>query len=177
VFFDTPDPLVPQDKNSARDVYEWEDGHQYLLSSGRSADNSYILDSSASGDDVFFTTDFGFSAGDVDNAYDVYDARVPRRGDSPPAGPAECGEKCSTVVPLGLDPPVPASATFEGAGNLSPPPTVAAKPLSAAAKRALELKAALRVCSHRPRGRRAHCRALARRRFGPKVARRPGRRR
>jgi hypothetical protein len=169
VFFDTPDPLVNQDTNGVRDVYEWEGEHQYLISSGRSAENSYVLDSSASGDDVFFTTDFGLSSGDVDNAYDVYDARVPRPGDSPPSGPAECGD-CRGSVADAPAPATPASATFEGSGNLAQPPAPSKPPLSTAAKRARQLKAALLACSHRPRNRRRHCRMLAKRRFGSKAA-------
>jgi hypothetical protein len=34
VFFDTDDALVPQDTNGTQDVYEWEDGHVYLISGG-----------------------------------------------------------------------------------------------------------------------------------------------
>ncbi|HEY4895416.1 MAG TPA: hypothetical protein VII01_04940, partial [Solirubrobacteraceae bacterium] len=120
VFFDTPDPLAAQDTNGVRDVYEWEAGHQYLISSGKSLDNSYVLDSSASGGDIFFTTDFGFWSGDADNAYDVYDARIPRAGDNPPQESGECGAACRAPVAAPALPGTPASATFEGSGNLEP---------------------------------------------------------
>lgn len=122
VFFDTPDPLVPQDTNGKRDVYEWENGTVSLLSSGKSTENSYLLDSGASGDDIFFTTASGLVANDVDDAYDVYDARVPRPGDSQPPAAASCqGEACqgSPIVPPLTD--EPASASFNGAGNVVPP--------------------------------------------------------
>jgi hypothetical protein len=122
VFFDTPDPLVAQDTNGERDVYEWENGNVYLISSGKSEDESNVLDSSASGDDVFFTTSSGLAPGDVDEAYDVYDARVPRPGDNPPPSAVPCqGDVCQgpPSVPSLLG--EPASATFIGAGNLTPP--------------------------------------------------------
>ena len=82
VFFDTPDPLVPQDTNTGspdsniprmasrmcrgRDVYEWENGVVYLISSGKSPRDSYFLDNSENGDDVFFATTEGLVPGDTD---------------------------------------------------------------------------------------------------------------
>ena len=94
VFFDTPDPLVPQDVNTGpftkapqgeyvehgRDVYEWENGSIFLISTGTSGEDSYVGDNSASGNDVFFSTNQGLAPGDTDGGYDVYDARVPRPG-------------------------------------------------------------------------------------------------
>jgi hypothetical protein len=145
VFFDTPDPLVAQDVNTApltisafglpfehgRDVYEWENGKLFLISSGTSDEDSYVGDNSASGNDVFFSTAQGLVPGDTDEGYDVYDARVPRPGDQPPPAPAECeGEVCQGPpnVPVLLG--EPASATFSGLGNPPPEatPTPAAKP-------------------------------------------------
>jgi hypothetical protein len=154
VFFDTPDPLAPQDKNTGatleehdnegsnvavyvpqgRDVYEWENGVVYLISTGKSALNSYILDSSENGDDVFFATSEGLAPGDTDGAYDVYDARVPQSGDNPPPAAVPCeGSVCQGPpnVPVPLTPP--ASATFAGLGNPAsepasgPPPNKATK--------------------------------------------------
>lgn len=76
VFFDSPDALVPGDLNGKVDVYEWADGALSLISSGHSDFNSYLLDSSTSGNDVFFTTAEGLNPEDTDRTYDVYDARV-----------------------------------------------------------------------------------------------------
>jgi hypothetical protein len=76
VFFDSPDALVPSDANGRRDVYEWTPSGLSLISSGRSYDNSFLLDNGADGDDVFFATTEGLVAGDYDESYDVYDARV-----------------------------------------------------------------------------------------------------
>jgi hypothetical protein len=142
IFFDTPDPLVPQDTNTrpieeedsgsitrtyGRDVYEWESGKIYLLSSGTGVKNALVLDSSASGNDVFFATADGLVAGDTDGAYDVYDARVPRPGDVPLSSAVPCqGDVCQGPprVPslLGASP----SETFSGPGNPAPLPAAKA---------------------------------------------------
>jgi hypothetical protein len=90
VFFDTRSALVPQATNGRRDVYEWENGAVYLISSGSATTNSYYLDNSESGDDVFFATAAQLVPGDTDDVYDVYDARVPRAGDASPPAPAPC---------------------------------------------------------------------------------------
>jgi hypothetical protein len=146
VFFQTAAPLVPQDTNTnttrlglekigvelqGQDVYEWENGVVYLISTGKSSLNSYLLDSSESGNDVFFATDDALVPGDTDGGYDVYDARVPRPGDNPPPAAVPCqGSVCQgpprVQAPLGA----PASATFSGLGNVPPEP--AAKPVTKA---------------------------------------------
>lgn len=122
VFFDTSDALVPQDTNGVRDVYEWENGIVYLISSGTSIQNSYAGDNSPNGNDVFFGTADNLAPGDTDGGYDVYDARVPRPGDVLPAKAVPCqGDVCqgppSVPSPLGA----PASATFFGSGNPASP--------------------------------------------------------
>lgn len=131
VFFDTPNALVPQAINGVRNVYEWENGKTYLLSSGSSTEPSYYLDNSESGGDVFFVTQAGLVPGDTDEAYDVYDARIPRPGDNPPPTAVPCkGSICQGPpnVPQLLG--EPASATFNGLGNVTSPveTTVKAKP-------------------------------------------------
>jgi hypothetical protein len=130
VFFDTPNALLSQDTNGKRDVYEWENGHVYLISSGDSPENSYVMDSSASGDDVFFSTSAGLVPQDTDGAYDVYDARIPHPGDNPPPAAVPCeGSVCQgpASTPQLLSPP--ASESFSGAGNLSPPVVKSAPPV------------------------------------------------
>jgi hypothetical protein len=129
VYFDTPDALVPQDTDGVVDVYEWENGAVYLISSGTSARASFLLDNSESGDDLFFATADGLVPGDTDGAYDVYDARVPRPGDSQPPAEVPCaGDVCQgpprVPAPLGA----PASATFSGPGNPAPSPAVTPSP-------------------------------------------------
>ena len=136
IFFDSPDPLVPQDSNTSSppascdierapalcpqgdDVYEWENGVVYLISTGKSPLDSYLVDSSESGNDVFFATAEGLVPGDTDGGYDVYDARIPHAGEpyAPAAVPCK-GAVCQGPpnVPAPLTPP--ASATFTGLGN------------------------------------------------------------
>jgi hypothetical protein len=173
VFFDSPDPLVPQASNGMRNVYEWENGVVSLISSGKSRDNSSVLDSTPSGGDVFFATSSGLVPGDRDAAYDVYDARIPRPGDRPPTLAAPCeGAVCQgpPSVPALLG--APASAAFSGAGNLTPPTPVPLKSKTAAQIRAQKLVKALRAChTKHNRGKRRACEARARRRFAPTNAR------
>jgi hypothetical protein len=123
VFFDTPDALVPQDVNGQRDVYEWENGIRYLLSSGTGRWSSYFLDSSASGDNVYFSTIDNLVAADNDGGYDVYDARV--GGGFPlPTPPVPCAGDCQGAP---TPPPAPLSAATEAAvanGNVTPAPEV-----------------------------------------------------
>ncbi len=124
VFFDTPNALVPQATNGKRDVYEWENGTVYLISAGTSSENSYIMDSSANGNDVFFSTAAGLVPQDTDGAYDVYDARVPHPGDTPPSSAVPCeGSVCQGPASMPELLGAPASATFSGAGNLTPTAT------------------------------------------------------
>ncbi len=140
VFFESPDPLVPQDSNTnspptlveedttqpqGRDVYEWENGVVYLISTGTSTRDSYLLDSSESGDDVFFATVQSLVPGDTDGGYDVYDARVPRPGDSPPPSAAPCeGSSCQGPASTPPASTPSGSASFSGPGNLAPEATV-----------------------------------------------------
>jgi hypothetical protein len=177
VFFDTPDPLVPQDTNGKRDVYEWEaagsgsctasPGCISLITSGKSSEDSSYLDNSESGNDVFFNTTEGLVAGDVDGAYDAYDARVPHPGDIQPPQPIPCLlEGCRG---LSLEsPPVatPASANLVGDGNVIPERVVPVTPKPQT--RAAKLNRLLRACRQKrnPHVRRG-CEAAARRKYGP----------
>ncbi len=141
VFFETQTPLVPQDTNTnapivevgqeeyekqGMDVYEWENGVVYLISSGKSPRDSYFLDNSENGDDVFFATTEGLVPGDTDGAYDVYDARVPQPGDtSPPAGVPCEGSVCQGPPSVPAPLTASASSTFSGLGNAVPEPAAA----------------------------------------------------
>ena len=79
---------------------------------------SNLLDSSESGDDVFFATTEGLVDEDRDGEFDVYDARV---GGGFPAGPAEAGLCVELPDPVRAPAPVPAATvSFAGLGNLPP---------------------------------------------------------
>lgn len=117
VFFETEDPLVPEDTNGKRDVYEWSNGAVYLLSGGQSAQGSYLLDSSESGDDVFIVTRARLVGQDRDDVSDVYDVRVDGgiASQNPSAPPAPCGgSACQGDAQPPASLPTPASVSFAG---------------------------------------------------------------
>jgi len=156
VFFDTPEALVPQDVNNRRDVYEWEGGQVFLISAGTGPEDSFLLDNSESGDDVFFATTDGLVPADADGGYDVYDARAPHEPDEavgfpPSVSPAPCVGDCQgppSVPPaLGV---LPASASFSGAGNPRP---IVVKPVKPKPKKKARSKKKGRRASVRRRAR------------------------
>jgi hypothetical protein len=142
VFFQTEEALVSQDTNGQMDVYEWEregagscangvamgsGGCLYLISTGRSAGESYFGDASADGSSVFFFTRQPLVVQDQDNNADVYDARVDGGVAAQSAVPTP---PCASEACHGTPPPPPAmgtpsSSTFSGSGNLSPQPEAA----------------------------------------------------
>jgi DNA-binding beta-propeller fold protein YncE len=139
LFFESFDALVQRDTNGKRDVYEFERpgagscgagsptfsptiaGCVDLISSGVSSDESYLLDASSDGRDVFISTRQKLLSSDTDERYDVYDARI--GGGFPAAAPPPppcSGEACrlpSTPTPEEATPP---SSTFNGSGNVKP---------------------------------------------------------
>jgi hypothetical protein len=124
LFFDTSEALVPSDTNGSQDVYEYEGGHVYLISSGTSPNESILVGASQSGDDVFFASTQQLVPRDTEEEMQVvYDARV-NGGFPEPASPPPCtnADACRTPVsPLPSTYGSPASQTFTGAGNLVPP--------------------------------------------------------
>lgn len=165
LFFDTPQPLVAGDVNGVQDVYEWEGGRRYLISSGTSAAPSYFLDSSESGDDVFFTTSQGLVEGDTDESYDVYDARV-KGGFPHQTLVAPCVSDCR---PAGASPSLSAPITTATgpSGNIEPAPTkTSPRTTGKPPTRMLELARALKACRKKHGRNRAACERQARNRYG-----------
>jgi DNA-binding beta-propeller fold protein YncE len=187
MFFDSTDALVPQDTNGTTDVYEYEPqgvgscvragGCLRLISPGTSPEESVFLDASAKGpgggesEDVFFITAASLVRRDVDTAYDVYDAHmcstaVPCM--SAPVSPPPCtsGDACKAAPsPQPALFGAPSSATFSGAGNVTPSvpvPVVTHKKLT----RAQKLAAALGACKVKSKKQRAACKLRARKRYG-----------
>ncbi|HEX5925073.1 MAG TPA: hypothetical protein VFY45_14675 [Baekduia sp.] len=79
VVFTTTTAFSSDDHNTVADVYEWsvDQPQPQLLSSGAASSlGDVLVDTSASGDDVFFVSVVGLSAGDRDGISDLYDARV-----------------------------------------------------------------------------------------------------
>jgi DNA-binding beta-propeller fold protein YncE len=129
VFFETGDPLVPSDTNGQADVYEYVEGQQRLISTGTSPAGSVFIETSESGDDVFFDTHQQLVPQDTQEGMQaVYDARVDG-GIAPPPAPPACTTADACRAPVSVQPSIfgaPASATFAGPGDLAPPPAAAA---------------------------------------------------
>jgi hypothetical protein len=123
VFFETVDALVPQDTNGLSDVYEWEKGRIYLISSGQGSfgsTGSTFSGASSNGNDVFILTTDHLAPQDIENSTQIYDARV---GGGFPYRPFTTG--CDSGQCQGPQTPAPAfgapaSATFAGLGNPIP---------------------------------------------------------
>ena len=133
VFFETPDALVPQDTNGLGDVYEWEDGRVYLISSGQGTGGSQLSGVSSNGDDVFITTNDRLAPQDSESSTQIYDARVgggfPYRPFVSGCDSGQCQGPQTSAPFFGA----PASATFVGSGN---PAAAAAAPAVQATSKA-----------------------------------------
>jgi hypothetical protein len=146
VFFDSSETLVAGDTNGVQDAYEWEregagscqvknparqdGGCVYLLSGGTSPDPSFLLDASASGDDVFIITRAQLAPQDTGETYEVYDVRV---GASQSLAEQACtGTGCQGLPSAPPPFATPASVTFNGVGNFFP--SLAPSPVNAKAK-------------------------------------------
>lgn len=190
VFFNSSDSLVPQDNNGQQDVYEYEpsgtgscpraEGCVNLISSGKSGQESVFLESSASGNDVFFVTTEQLTSQDTDTAFDVYDAHVCSSAvpcTQTPVSPPPCssGESCKPAqTPQPSIFGAPASATFTGAGNLAPAAPATRKVTGSNARQ--KLRRTLKACGRkqaRNERKLRQCRKRARSRYA-KAARRGG---
>ena len=122
LFFESPDALVTSDSNGRRDVYEYENGRVRPVSDVRGGSNSFFLDASPSGNDVFIATADQLVGTDRDGLIDVYDARV-GGGFAEQAPPPECDNGDSCRAPISPQPGVygaPSSATLAAHGNATP---------------------------------------------------------
>jgi hypothetical protein len=179
VFFDTAEPLVPQDTNRVQDVYEWERsgagsctqpaGCIYLISSNLGHDEAFFIDASASGNDVFFTSRAELVREDRGEAVEVYDARV--GGGFPEPSQACTGTGCQGVPPAPPAFATPSSVTFNGAGNFPAPPTAPPPKGKTAQQLAHErLARALRTCRKKHDKRKRHaCENAAHKRYAGKA--------
>jgi hypothetical protein len=161
LFFESFDPLSDTDKSPKRDVYEFElagegsctsedlaydpasDGCHFLISSGKSEDESYFLDASSDGRDAFFTTRSKLVGWDTDEHYDVYDAREGGGFPEPPLIEEPCrGEACLAPTPAGPPPSTTSTPHFQGSGNLGK----AVKPRCPKGKRAVHSRSGKPRC-------------------------------
>jgi hypothetical protein len=201
LFFDSPADLVPAATNAKEDVYEFEPegigsctsstssasavyvreldrspvgGCVGLISSGTSSEESAFLDSSVSGEDVFFLTAAKLAPQDTDDALDVYDAHVCSPASPCPAGtvtvPPACSNAESCRAAPAAQPEVfgaPASATLGGPGNPAPPPAI--KPKAKPLTRAQKLTKALKECHSKKGKKRKACEKAARHKYGARA--------
>ncbi len=177
VLFDDKQSLLPQVSDGRWNVYEWElggtgscsqgSGCTYVLSGGRSPDDSFLVDASANGSDVFFTSREDFVPQAHGESNKLYDARV--GGGFPVVTTACTGTGCQGVPPAPPPFATPATVTFTESGNFQPTQTAAKpKPKPTAAQiRAGKLARALKRCAKRPRRKRAACRRQAKRKYAP----------
>jgi DNA-binding beta-propeller fold protein YncE len=139
LFFLSEEGLVPTDSDGEQDVYEFEragggdcstaspsyvpasEGCLSLISSGRSTDSSYLLDASADGSDVFFSTDQPLAPGDEGGSYDIYDARVGGSAAAAEPGSAQCvAEGCRQGPETGSSASGAVGTDRGGGGNVEP---------------------------------------------------------
>jgi hypothetical protein len=138
-FFESFDALSRDDVNGLRDVYEFErpgtgtcttargtfdpksGGCHFLVSSGTAPSESYLLDGSSNGRDVFFSTREKMVGRDTNENFDVYDYRE-GGGFAEPVEPVICvGEAgCMPPAPASPAPASPATPTFTGPENPKP---------------------------------------------------------
>ncbi len=119
LFFDSSDALVPHASDGRENVYEYENGHVYAISNVAGGHESFFMDASADGRDVFVATADQLLPEDVSNNVVVYDARV-GGGFPVVVGAPACSNADSCKPPVSAQPAVfgaPASATFSGVGN------------------------------------------------------------
>lgn len=137
LFFMSRDKLSPRDTNGKQDVYQWEPvgigsctasgpsfsksnrGCVNLISTGESGDDSWLLDASSSGNDVFISTRQRLTWADDDERFDVYDARV-GGGFAKPVPPPSCegGEECRGSGTSAGPQAAVGTSTFHGPGNV-----------------------------------------------------------
>jgi hypothetical protein len=134
VFFTSAAGLAPQATEGATNVYEYSEGHVYLVSGGTDASKDEaglptvsLVGVDPSAENVLFVTASPLVPQQGDTEPSVYDARE-EGGFPAPALEAGCfGEACRG--PSGPTPPVhaPASAEQAGGDNAPPVPVVAPK--------------------------------------------------
>jgi hypothetical protein len=178
VFFDSEQPLVPQDTNGTQDVYEWEregegsctaqavsprnHGCVFLLSGGSGRGFSFLVDADVTGENVFFEHQGPLGqVQDPGNRDELYDARV--NGGFPQASLACVGAACQAGPSPQPALQAPASVGFTGVGN-SPPPAPPGPVRRVTGTRSLARS--LAVCRRRHGRVRVVCERQARRRYG-----------
>lgn len=132
VYFQTEEPLVPEDTNGNLDVYGWEDGRHVLISNGKGF-GAEIIDNSDDGRTVFFMTAESLVSADADGGYpDAYAARIDGGFPEPLPPPPGCqGDNCQgpLAVPPVFDAPGSALGQPDDSADDRPPITPSFRPL------------------------------------------------
>ena len=184
VFFDSHQPLTAQDTNNALDVYEWEregtdptcptntparaaGGCISLISGAHTHAASYLVESSATGNDVFFTSTDQLVPQADSGDDSLYDARV--AGGEPDSHTGCAGSECARP-PEGASRPSPATADAPS-GNENYPATSPHVSKPRTSQRALKLALASCRRHFRPHTRRRKlCETHAERQHRSKTA-------
>jgi hypothetical protein len=172
LFFDSSDALVPRAGDGQKNVYEYEDGQVHAISDVAGGFESFFIDASANGENVFFGSEDKLVSQDPGGNVAVYDARV-GGGFSEPLSPPPCNNGDACKPPPAAQPSIygaPASATFSGAGNPTPPAPLIVPPKvkTAAQLKAEKLAAALKTCRKKSNKKaRTSCEASARKKYSP----------
>ncbi len=164
----------------AENIYEYHNGEISLISDGKDTAETgkpylgavELLGSDSSGANVFFTTTDQLVPQDTDTQRDIYDAHICTTSEPCISAAAEtvvsCEEDCHPASETHNPPPLAASITFTGPGNL-PVPTVkpAVKPKSKPLTRVQKLAKALKSCKKdKNKKKRSTCEKSAHKRFG-----------
>ena len=123
VFFTSRRAILEEDTNGHLDAYEYDTKTEsvHLLSSGTSPQDSYFVDASSDGSDVFIHTQEALSGWDIDENYDLYDVRLNGGVPQPPRQLAECeGESCKGAAATTPPSAAAGSATLRGPGDPKP---------------------------------------------------------
>ena len=163
LFFNAVGGLVPNDINEQVDTYQLEPpgigncttttqtgtdlytpaahGCLALISSGESPEESVFEDASETGEDVFFLSTQRLSTLDLDGSLSLWDAHACTKASpclsTPPTQPPPCSTEASCKASPSPQPSTfgaPASATFNGPGNVTPAPPAVRKVAKKAAK-------------------------------------------
>lgn len=116
VFFSTADALVARDTNGRRDVYRYDIANRdvALLTTGRSADDSWFADASPDGEDVFVVTRERLVGWDADPVADLYDVRVGGGLAEPGNAQPDCaGDECQGAAEAAPPPKAPGSSGLD----------------------------------------------------------------
>lgn len=166
-------------QTTSENVYEYENGQVYLISSGDEAQPAHfssareqtrLLGIDESGRDIFFGSVDSLVPQDTDTQVSWYDAREEGGFPSPISLPECKGEGCQGSVPQAPGLASPGSTLSLGSNSALPagaPAEEIVKSKPAVITRAERLRNALRRCRHLKARKRKRCEASARAKYGP----------